>query len=531
MPAEFVAFAPHAFARASPHDQDRRKMSNSEFALDAAARAQFVRDGHLVVRTGLPDEFHQGVYARLEEVFDRDGNEGNNILPRVPELQQVYDDPAVTGALQSLLGPGYIMNPHRHCHLNPPGTKGQSWHKDCYVYDHNLRHPRFRWVLAFYYPQDTTADMGATGVMPGQQWYRTISNADPAQATERELALVGAAGTVSIVHFDAWHRATPNRSQRKRYMLKFQFARRTEPPHNGAAGAATWDENGALCDDVFHWLAGAGAPDAGSGNAIGAAVDALHSGTPAQRAHAADVVACSGAAGDAVAELTAALADDAEAVRLNAAYALASAGAAGLSALAQDLRREAQASEPLATAKTPDNAHGTNPTAPVAAHALASATGGTAVAADLLDDGHWLVRAMAAGALGNMGLAATEVSDRLVASAADAHWWVRRNALEALGRVAELGDAALDRVTDCIDDEDYRVRRNAAIALRGTSRVTDHTVGALARMLNDDNRYNRFYAAEALRNVAPVAPEAQQVLLDYLFTSRWCPLTDSEDRY
>ena len=506
-------------------------MTNSDFALDAASRAQFVRDGHLVVRTGLPQEFHRQVHARIEEVFDRDGNEGNNILPRVPELQQVYDDPAVAGALQGLLGPGYIMNPHRHCHLNPAGGKGQSWHKDCYVFDHNVRHPRFRWVLALYYPQDTTADMGPTGVLPGQQWYRTISDADPTKAAEREEALVGAAGTVSIVHFDAWHRATANHSDRKRYMLKFQFARRTEPVANGAAGATEWEENGAVCDDVFHWLAGDATATAGRGDSIGKAVDALRSGTPTERARAADVIACSGVAGDAVAELTAALTDDSEAVRLNVTYALAAAGDAGLPALAQDLRREAQAAEPLATAKTPDNAHGTNPTAPVASHALATAPGGPSVAADLLDDGHWLVRAMAVDALANMGAAAAGLADRLEHSARDEHWWVRRNAMEALGRVAELSDAALDRVTAGIDDEDYRVRRNAAIALRGTQRVTEGTVPALARMLDDDNRYNRFYAAEALRNVAPIAAQAQQVLLDYLFTSRWCPLTHEQDKY
>ncbi|MDA0337314.1 MAG: phytanoyl-CoA dioxygenase family protein, partial [bacterium] len=216
-PLVFVALGANPQSPHTHHEQVH--MSNADFALDAAARAQFVRDGHIVVRTGLPREFHEATCNRIETVFERDGNEGNNILPRVPELQQVYNDPAVAGALQSLLGPGYIMNPHRHCHLNPPGSKGQTWHKDCYVYDHNLRHPRFHWVLAFYYPQDTTAAMGPTGVMPGQHWYRTISDADPAQATEREQALVGAAGTVSIVHFDAWHRATPNSSERKRYML------------------------------------------------------------------------------------------------------------------------------------------------------------------------------------------------------------------------------------------------------------------------------------------------------------------------
>lgn len=506
-------------------------MSTADFSLDAAARAQFVRDGHLVVQTQLPDEFHQAVYAKLDETFERDGNEGNNILPRVPELQQVYDDPAVAGALQSLLGPGYIMNPHRHCHLNPAGGKGGGWHKDCYVYDHNLRHPRFHWVLALYYPQDTTADMGPTGVMPGQHWYRTISNPDPALAQERGEGLVGSAGSVSIVHFDGWHRAMANHSDRKRYMLKFQFARMTQPVANGPIEPVSWQDTGAVCDDVYRWLSGDASAAAGTGEDIAAAVDALRSGTDEERVRAADMIARSGSAGDAVADLTAALEDDVEAVRLNAAYALASGADQGLSALAQDLRREAEASEPLATAKTPDNAHGTNPTAPVASHALAVAAGGTSVAADLLDDGHWLVRAAAADALGNMGTTAAGLADRLQAAADDEHWWVRRNAVEALTRVAPLSDSALETVTACIDDEDYRVRRNAALGLRGAGRVTDGSVAALGRMLQDENRYNRFYATDALRQLQPVAPEAGPVLLDYLFTARWCPETDSTNRY
>ena len=508
--------------------------SSKPAAADLAARAQFVRDGHLVVRTELPDDFHKSVYTKIEDVFEKEGNVGNNILPRVPELQQVYDDPAVASALQGVLGPGYIMNPHKHCHLNPAGSKGQSWHKDCYVYDHNLRHPRFRWVLALYYPQDTTQDMGPTGVMPGQQWYRTISDPDPAQATEQEQALIGEAGSVSIVHFDAWHRATANDSDRKRYMLKFQFARTAEPVANGGVESAHWEDNGAVCDDVFRWLAGDHGDtgiSTGDGRAIGPLVDVLGSGTPPQRARAADAIARSGAAGDAVAQLTAALADDAEAVRLNAAYALAAAGEAGTSALLQDLRREALESESLTTAKTADNAHGTNPTAPVAAHALAGAVSGAAGAAELIDEKNWLIRAAAADTLANMGRATEGLESELVRSAGDEHWWVRRNATEALGRLGELSNTAMQAVTAGVDDEDYRVRRNAALALRCATGVTDDTLPALGRMLNDENRYNRFYAADALRNLASVADGAQQMLLDHLFTSRWCPLTNKEDRF
>jgi HEAT repeat protein len=89
----------------------------------------------------------------------------------------------------------------------------------------------------------------------------------------------------------------------------------------------------------------------------------------------------------------------------------------------------------------------------------------------------------------------------------------------------------MQAVTAGVDDEDYRVRRNAALALRCATGVTDDTLPALGRMLNDENRYNRFYAVDALRNLASVADGAQQMLLDHLFTSRWCPLTNKEDRF
>ena len=98
----------------------------------------------------------------------------------------------------------------------------------------NLRHPQFYWVLAFYYPQNTTSDMGPTGLLPGYQAYKTVSDPDPQKTEEKPLALCGPAGTVALVHFDAWHRATENTSNKNRYMLKFQVARMSEPTASGS---------------------------------------------------------------------------------------------------------------------------------------------------------------------------------------------------------------------------------------------------------------------------------------------------------
>ena len=37
------------------------------------------------------------------------------------------------------------------------------------------------------------------------------------------------AGTVVIIHYDIWHKATLNKSNINRYMFKFQFVRLTDP--------------------------------------------------------------------------------------------------------------------------------------------------------------------------------------------------------------------------------------------------------------------------------------------------------------
>ena len=57
-----------------------------------------------------------------------------------------------------------------------------------------MRHPRFQWVLALYYPQDTTEDMGPTGLLPGKQFYKKVSHADPQLASEPAAPLCGEAG-------------------------------------------------------------------------------------------------------------------------------------------------------------------------------------------------------------------------------------------------------------------------------------------------------------------------------------------------
>ena len=121
---------------------------------------KYLTDGFVVLRSRLPEEVHDHIRDRCEEIFSTTGNPGNEILEMNPALRLVFADPAVKGALSSILGDGYFMYPHRHCHQNRSGTPAQRNHKDSYEEDVNVHHHRSRWAMAMYYPQAVTADMG-----------------------------------------------------------------------------------------------------------------------------------------------------------------------------------------------------------------------------------------------------------------------------------------------------------------------------------------------------------------------------------
>ena len=481
-------------------------MADSPNLLTDQQVQQFIVNGYVIVQAGGAHGLHDGIRQTIEDVYESEGNIGNNILPRIPDIARVFEHPDVAGALTSLLGPGYVLNPHRHGHLNPPGSSGQKWHKDCYVYDHNIRHPRFDWILAFYYPQDTTEEMGPSGILPKTQYQRFISDPDASKTLEEPLAICGPAGTVALIHFDSWHRATRNTSDKNRYMLKFQFARTREPRSPSwnhlspvwSPGVA--DPHPAISQNVWKWLCGNTQQD---------------SSTEKEQ----------------LSTLATHLSADPEAVRLDAAYRLASLGEDAIHPLIEAMRAESIANVEETTATPADNLHGTNPTTGCAAQGLA-AIGSPAIPAletVIQDDSHWWVRAVATHALSRMGTEATPATDTLCAASKDDHWWVRRNAVEALGRLEVSHTVIISAITDALDDEDYRVRRNAALAVAKLGPSAASAVQRLVPLLEDENRYNRFYGELALRRIG--TPEANDILLDALFTARWCPVTTKDDRY
>jgi HEAT repeat protein len=469
------------------------EMTAPAHLLTDEALARFVRTGYLTVQTGLPRAFHEDVRRRLQEIYESEGNWGNNILPRVPQLQQVVDDPAVRGALSSILGPSFVAHPHRHGHLNLPGSAGQRLHKDTLDFsgDRQPPHHRPRWAIAFYYPQDVTADMGPTGIAPGTQFFVD----QPDARLYPETTALGPAGTVTIVHFDIWHRGTSNLSDRPRFMVKFEFGRMDDPVADGegAAGAA-WPEGGGtalsplspLWSYVYGWLRGRppGPPGYGAtgdaGESCPASARDLRAEDESLRLRAAYTLGESGAA--AVPALTDALRDGPEPLRRYAGYGLSAAGAPAVEALSQLTR-------------SPDVE----------------------------------VRRAAVDSLSDMGRPAAPAVGALAAALGDASPAVRRQAAEALGTIGAPGAGATEALSGALRDGEPYVRFNAALALARIGPGASGAVPALVEALGDPDRYVRGWAALALRRIG--TPQATEALLEHLMTARWCPLTTTQSRY
>ena len=474
-------------------------MDDAGYRLTDAQLQRFLVDGYLVLRPNLPEEFHRRVYERIAAMLEQAGNPYNNLLPEVPELGQVFCHPEVTGALASILGDGYYLNLHRRCHDRTAGTEAQDMHQDSlhnsrYAVDGTRRHHHVRWAMAFYYPQDTDELMGPTAVVPRSQYL------NQPQRDADAVPLAGAAGTVVIVHYDIWHRATAYVSgDRVRYMVKFLFTRMADPRrpswrHDAAGGAPRWPSPGAehasggvrpalpgVWEHQWRWHLGAAA-----------------NGTPVE-------------ANGSVARLADRLRTEDEPAALEAAYALGARGAAAAAPLAEALRSGDEWLQRNA-------AYGFAPLGAAAVPALG----------DLLADGDGAVRARAADALGDVGPPAHAAGPALIAALRDDAATVRAHAADALGIIhggAERAASAAAALAGAIEDDDEVVRRNAALSLArigaGAGEAADQTAAALAAGLADESHYVRGYAVLGLRRLD--TPRARRELLAYLESARWDP--------
>ena len=101
--------------------------------------SQYLTDGFVVVQPqSLDNAFHdhlyrsaQQIYASVEESRSKTAHLdiiGDSLRARIPEIDRLFEDPAVRGALLSILGESYVIHPHNFVHKS--SGVDQVFHQD-----------------------------------------------------------------------------------------------------------------------------------------------------------------------------------------------------------------------------------------------------------------------------------------------------------------------------------------------------------------------------------------------------------------
>ena len=463
-------------------------MSDSSYLLTDEQMRQFISQGYVILRTELPKEFYELLNANLSEVMEKEGNPGNNLLPRLSEINDILEDPVVRGGLSSVLGGDYVVHPHRHCHFTYPGRKDQHWHKDSYWGHHKVRNHHNWWAMIFYYPQAVDQEMGPSGVLSGSQYYTKRAGDD----TEQPVYMKGPEGTFALIHYDLWHRGGANVSQKNRAMMKFQFVRMdapTKPAWNNRRD--DWQEvedapidHNVLWAQQWRWHRGEA-----EGPSNGFNQDVAGIATLGER-----------------------LASKYEPAGVDAAYRLAEYTDAAIPALIASL--------------TSGNATAAR-NAGYGLSAIGLAARGALL--DAVDHENEEARMHAVFALGELGDGGSGTAEAVAGAVADPSVQVRRAAVEALGLLKEPADVILPALVDGLKDEDGQARFTTALSLQRLGRRAAGAVPALKAALRDENRYVRANSVDALRRIGTT--EALEIAFDYLSVHRWCPTTTSDNLF
>ena len=513
---------------------------------------QFLTDGYVTMSTAeMSEADHDQLYreaARLYQATSSSRNPhahleafGDNLRARIPVLELLLQDPAVSGALSSVLGDDYLVHPHHYVHVSLAAD--QPFHQDGNLPWNERGHYRPHrpdWALLFYYPQEVTLANGPTEVIPGSQywttdfekpdgsWYpgdlldKTLDRkqlaADDLEQRDRVIArgldmlgvpgverrfLTVPKGAFVVSSYDIVHRGSRTQpDQPPRFMYKFYFARTHVPAEPAWKGrqvsldlTRVRRELEGVVRYIWRWSGGRVAEAETMADAAGL----LSAGREDQKVAAAYALAEQGDA-DSLATLRAGLDSEIESTRRASAYGLRAAGQQAVPALVE-LTRSSRASVRRLSLFALGNVENAGSAAVV-----------DALLQGLEQDSDDLARSNAAYALGQLLRSDHSASD--LSAVVDRLLMRLEEGVEPHN--TEL--ALLSRST---------VRQSVAYALLQAA-ANGHVGAAQAEKLvsvavDDKDRYVQGFAVESLLRLRDTPPEALARALRLLFRMRYSP--------
>lgn len=240
---------------------------------------EFLDLGYLTLElqdAALGTDFAKRMFARAREAYskyDRETVHGPRLrhiadetVDGIPDVNRLLSSRELNGALTSLLGENFYR--YRHSFIHRADRYDQSFHKDSplpWGTKGGIRSHKLEWAMVFYYPQDTTLEVGPTEILPGSQYWNVDRLGTGNTRGEDRLGLdfertsVGSSpnlmlrdsnlesqwrsldpytqpvkievpsGSLVLIHFDLFHRATRMSCDGERYMFKFWYTRTSEP--------------------------------------------------------------------------------------------------------------------------------------------------------------------------------------------------------------------------------------------------------------------------------------------------------------
>jgi ectoine hydroxylase-related dioxygenase (phytanoyl-CoA dioxygenase family) len=184
----------------------------------------FIVQGYVIIEPELPEGFNESICDELDKLED---NPLDEILDVVPKLKDVFAHPKIVAAFASLLGDDYQESTHRHWHLKPPNSSYMHWHQDGI---NNRNVTEIHTLLALYYPQEVTFDMGPTVIVPGTHFRNAPTDRMANHFNIKgQIPLVVKAGTMAVTVYSLWHGTFANTTDKKRHMIKMPISRSSDP--------------------------------------------------------------------------------------------------------------------------------------------------------------------------------------------------------------------------------------------------------------------------------------------------------------